>query len=128
MKNIHKKISAILLASMVVSGGVVASGVSSFANSNSVSISSLQQNKDKVEEMLKEHLRLYDYRIFGKYYSKEAARKAALEYKGYKRVYGGVRSLNEKNIDRLLYRLWSVNYQVIAIEYKGQYFVIGLDY
>ena len=43
MKNIHKKISAILLASMVVSGGVVASGVSSFANSNSVFINQSQQ-------------------------------------------------------------------------------------
>ena len=128
MKNIHKKISAILLASMVVSGGVVASGVSSFANSNSVSISSLQQNKDKVEEMLKEHLRLYDYRIKGEYDSKEAAKEAALKYKGRKKVYGGVRSLNDKNIDKLLYKLWSFNYQIVAIEYKGRYFVIGLDY
>ena len=127
MKNIHKKISAIILAGMVVSGGVVASGVSSFANSNSVFINQ-QQQKDDVEEMLKKHLKLYDYRIKGEYSSKEEAKKAALEYKGYKRVYGGVRSFNDKNIDRLLYRLWSAYYQIIAIEYKGHYFVIGLDY
>ena len=125
MKNIHKKISAIILAGMVVSGGVVASGVSSFANS--VNINQQQQNDD-VEEVLKEHLRLYDYRIKGEYDSKEAAKEAALKYKGRKKVYGGVRSLNDKNIDKLLYKLWSFNYQIVAIEYKGRYFVIGLDY
>ena len=127
MKNIHKKISAILLASMVVSGGVVASGVSSFANSNSVFINQSQQ-KDDVKEMLKKHLKMYDYRIKGEYPSKESAKKAALQYRGRKKVYGGVRKLNEKNIDRLLYNLWRFNYQIVAIEYQGHYFVIGLDY
>ena len=58
----------------------------------------------------------------------KAAKEAALKYKGYKRVYGGVRALNNKNIDKLLYKLWSVNYQVVAISYEGQYFVIGLEY
>ena len=125
MKNIHKKISAIILAGMVVSGGVVASGVSSFANS--VNINQQQQNDD-VEEVLKEHLRLYDYRIKGIYDSKAEAKKAALQYRGLKRVYGGVMVLKDSNINRLLYRLWSVNYQVVAIQYRGQYFVIGLDY
>ena len=128
MKNIHKKISAIILAGMVVSGGVVASGVSSFADSSPVSISQSQQSKDKVKEKLKSYLRKYDYRIKGEYDSKEAAKEAALKYKGRKKVYGGVRSLNDKNIDKLLYKLWSFNYQIVAVEYKGRYFVIGLDY
>lgn len=126
MKNLHKKISAIILAGMVVSGGVVASGVSSFANS--VNINQLQQQNDDVEEMLKVHLRKYDYKIEGRYSSKEAAKRAALKQKGHKKVYGGVRVLKDSNIDKLLYNLWRFNYQVVAIQYKGKYFVIELPY
>lgn len=39
MKNLHKKISAVLLAGMVVFGGFAASGVSSFAASASSKVS-----------------------------------------------------------------------------------------
>ena len=127
MKNIHKKISAIILAGMVVSGGVVASGVSSFANSSQVSINQSQQ-KDDVEEMLKKHLMKYDYRIKAEYPSKKAAKEAALKYRGYKKVYGGVRVLKDSNIDRLLYNLWRFDYKIVAIQYEGRYFVIELAY
>ena len=49
MKNLHRKISAMLLAGMVVVGGVAVSGVSSFAASNQ-SVNYIQQGKiDKVK-------------------------------------------------------------------------------
>lgn len=47
MKSLHKKISAVLLAGMVVFGGFAASGVSSFAASSSSKVSiSLGQEQD----------------------------------------------------------------------------------
>ena len=50
MKNLHRKISAMLLAGMVVVGGVAVSGVSSFAYSNSVFRNSVKQNQLEMKE------------------------------------------------------------------------------
>lgn len=45
MKNLHKKIGAMVLAGMVVLGGVAAGGVNSFAASNESSISIGEQRE-----------------------------------------------------------------------------------
>jgi hypothetical protein len=45
MKNLHKKIGAMVLAGMVVFGGVAAGGVNSFAASNKVMVSNKIQER-----------------------------------------------------------------------------------
>ena len=60
MKSLNKKISAILLAGMVVMGGVVSSGLSSFAASaKNVSVQSNYQRK-RVENICKDYGRIIE--------------------------------------------------------------------
>ena len=51
MKNLHRKISAMLLAGIVVFGGVAVSGVSSFAASSRVSSVALQSEARRMKSV-----------------------------------------------------------------------------
>ena len=129
MKNLNKKIGAVALASMVVFGGVAASGVGSFAAAKeSVSVS--QENKDKAWLDLQAACRGFDYRVAKEYANEKEARAALKDIKQKepkRKIYPGIRKLPH-NPKKALSRLWHVNFERVVVKFEGKYFLIKLDY
>ena len=124
MKSLNKKISAIVLAGMVVMGGVVSSGVSSFAASaNKVSVQENYQYK-KVKNICKEYGNIIGFNKDEKNLEKG--------YKGYdkKKCYNNGHSVKVKNPYQIpvhLSKAKNSGKEFVKIEFYGLYYLIQLN-
>ena len=134
MKNLNKKIGAVALAGMVVFGGVAVSGVKSFADVKPPVECGSQEINDEAWGKLEVAARKYDYKIIEFFGSgqnaKKEAKEAALEHKRQsgKKIYGGVRKLNQNNMEKLIYNIWRFDYKYVPVEFNGGVYLLELAY
>ena len=124
MKSLNKKISAIVLAGMVVMGGVLSSGVSSFAASANNKVS-VQENPDKrVEFYCREYGKIIGYdndeknleKIYSSIYNK-------------KKCYNNGKSIEVKypsQIPKYLFNAKCKKYKFVKIKFKDLYYLIQI--
>lgn len=131
MKNLNKKISSVVLASMVLFGGFAASGVQSFAAFGKPSLINVAQ-RDPVEDWKK----IDDYFISVHKNFKvdasagsraEALAKAKELYSNVKKYQKIILKLNDNNFKRRL-KMLSDEYEAFVVEYKGMWYLISNQY
>ena len=123
MKNLHKKIGAMVLAGMVVLGGVAVSGVNSFAASNSKLAVSNHINELK-EKKVKFAIRNYGELLEVSSNEQDLDKiknKQYKEMKCYRRIIE-VRSQSE--IPLKLINAKRGHYQIIKVKFQNSYYLI----
>lgn len=122
MKNLHKKIGAMVLAGMVVLGGVAAGGVNSFAASKEVVSKNVKQNssQQKVEFFVKKYGEIIQVNKDEKEIKKVIRKK-------YKKAYNMGRSVKIKNASQISVKLYEAKcykQEVISINYEDMNYLI----
>lgn len=113
MKSLHKKIGAMVLAGMVVLGGVAAGGVNSFAAS-------------KIDYSLKSNIQKVKFVISKNPFNGEIVKFS--KDKNEIRNMGGSRRIQHIPNDQLELSLYKLkNQKNVKIEYKGVYYSINFN-
>lgn len=125
MKNLHKKIGAMVLAGMVVLGGVAVSGVNSFAASKEkVSVINIQDAKHKKVNF---YCKKYGAEIIDVSNKESEIRKIIKDKYGYKNAYNLGRKAPVKPNSQILLKIdeaRKVKKQVINMNCDGFYYLI----
>lgn len=125
MKNLHKKISAVLLAGMVVFGGFAASGVSSFAASASSKVSINPGQEQDIKRV----------KFYSKLYGNVLVMNSEKELKDYASRYSrrlfynngrNVRISNAAQISQHLQKAKYLGKKFVKVEFHGLYYLIEL--
>ena len=124
MKSLNKKISAIILAGMVVMGGVISSGVSSFAASAS-KVSIQEQQYEKVKFFVKGYGQIVgwdkDEKNLEKRYSDIYNRRLC---------YNNGKSVIVKNASQISVYLYQAKYsrrKFVKIQFRDFYYLIQVN-
>lgn len=125
MKNLHKKIGAMVLAGMVVLGGVAVSGVNSFAASGNNRVSSLNHIKELQERKVKNIIRGRGNLLGASSDEKEINNIKNKKYKDKKWRKNQVSKVNGQcEIPLILSKVKRSPWEVIKVEWKGIYYLI----
>ena len=129
MKNLNKKISSVVLASMVLFGGFAASGVQSFASSKGESLVVKKNLYNPDMEKLDDAVEKLDsrYHVIEGYGSLDSVEKAVLlQYSHYARFNSNIISVNDNNLSRRLKMFLKDKPDSFIVKYKGMWYAIGL--
>ena len=128
MKNLYKKIGALVLAGMVVAGGFAASGAQSFAGSKSSSQKWEQLEdqrdiaKEKVEKMINDS-KYKKYKVIASFFVREMLLEKGESYRYSVNKFrrGVARISNKERLEKLL----SLGFNAVMIQHDGMFHLIS---
>lgn len=128
MKNLNKKISSVVLASMVLFGGIAASSVQSFAAFGKASLINVaQRNPEQDWKKIDDYfISIHkNYKVDDSAGSRsEALAKAKKLYSDVKKYQKIILKLNDKNFERRL-KMLSSEFDAFVVEYHGMWYLIS---
>ena len=120
MKNLHRKISAMLLAGMVVVGGVAVSGVQSFASANKI--------YSPGEERQIQRVKFY-CRDYGEVYENKDEKEINKRIEDYSLLYGSRRGFSVRNPYEIPGHLQKAKYsgkEFVKVKCNNIYYLIKI--